>query len=108
MREASTGEKSDIGLNFDATPGPAPVIARTIPFVAINARVNVPAKLLRNTDVYAPANACDAIPTRESAKVATIDDAAVAAATPQTNDDWGRHGYVIAEIYKIIATMEPP
>jgi len=104
MRE----EKDDGGHDFDATPGPAPAIARTTPFVEINARFNVPAELLRKTDVRTPTDACDVAPTRESAGVATSNDAAVEAATPRTNDDWGRHGYIIAEIYKIIATMEPP
>jgi len=108
MREASTGEKDDTGPNFNATSGPSSAVARTTPFVAINAIFNVPATLLRSTDVCASADACDVILTRESGKVATINDAAVAAVTPRTNDDWGRHGYIIAEIYKIIATMEPP
>jgi len=108
MREASTGEKGDTDPNFDATSGPSSVIACATLFVAVSAIFNVPAKLLRSTDACASADARDEVLMRESGKVATINDADVAAVTPRTNDDWGRHGYIIAEIYKIIATMEPP
>jgi len=106
MRGATTGEKDDNDPNFDATSGPAAgTTTRAAPFVAVNARFNVPARLLRNNDVCASSDACGVVPTRESAEFAIVNDAAIAAATPRTNDDWGRHGYIISEIYKIIATL---
>jgi len=108
-RGATTREKDDVDPNFDAIPGPAAgTTTRTAPFVAVNARFNVPARLMRNNDVCASSDACGVVPMREPAESAIVYDAAIPAATPRTNDDWGRHGYIISEIYKIIATMEPP
>jgi len=40
--------------------------------------------------------------------VAGVRGADAATVGPPAVNEWGRHGYIIAEIHKILRTMEPP
>jgi len=80
------------------------------PFVVVNTTLKVPTLLLSN------ANRCET--TVERTQISTVEttrtgvenvgDASGTAAMTPTNSEWGRHGYIIAEIYRILGTMEPP
>jgi len=72
--------------------------------------LKVPAQLLPHVSVHET--------TVESARstfvegirgaIANTGEPNVATATATTMNEWGRHGYIVAEIHKLIATMEPP
>jgi len=44
---------------------------------------------------------------QETTAARTTNDTATALAVTPMNE-WGRHGFVVAEVYKVLASMEPP
>jgi len=86
-------------------------VVHDVPCVMINTAVRVPAQLLAPPQPTAAANeigrgivlgtAMEAVDTR------AVNNRATSTAMNPTNE-WGRHGFVVAEIYKVMATMEPP
>jgi len=79
--------------------GPSTTIGSGIPFVIINTAVKIPAQLLDKARVHTDETL--EVPTTKATNTTT------ASAVTSTNE-WGRHGFVVAEIYKVLATMEPP
>jgi len=77
------------------------------PFVAVNAVFNVPAQMLRSSNEHAAANVRDITPEEQRVIIARTRDAIVATTASTTSNKWGRHGYIIAEIHRVLATMEP-
>jgi len=104
------GEKVDAIAKpgSDATPGPLPTTVT--PFVVVSATLNVPAQPLPHVNVHET--------TVESVRppfvggirlaIANTGDPNVATATATTMNKWGRHGYIVAEIHRLIAAIEPP
>jgi len=107
-RNAPKGENVTTDSNLDTTIDQLSANSSAIPTVAVSAVFNVPTKLMRIANVNIPTNVRDAT-TAESQMTTAIGDNARDVATDQpTINAWGRHGYIIAEIYKIIGSMEPP
>jgi len=81
-------------------------------FVAVNTTVNIPAGLLPDNNnrastsggIRAPDD-CDAPVVMNVA--APNGSTATTTVAPDVNE-WGRHGFIVAEIHRILATMEPP
>jgi len=107
-RNVSEGGKSATDSYLDAPSGPSSAAAYTTPVVAVSTVFKVPAKLLRGASACNPADVHDATPAEDRMITAMTDDAIIVSTAPPTVTEWGRHGYIIAEIYKIIGTMEPP
>jgi len=95
-------------LNIDTTTGPSSTT--TTPFVVVNTTLKVPGQLLPTVSISEIACEETRTPAAEKTRTARANtgESGVTEATATTNNEWGRHGYIIAEIYKIIATMEPP
>jgi len=97
--------------NVDAAAVPSTAIAHDIPFVVVNTAVRIPAQLLAQPQLRAseigdpPANGVEAM--QEATAARAMNDTATAPTVTPMNE-WGRHGFIIAEIYKVLATMEPP
>jgi len=110
QRSAASGKETTV-VNTDTTTYPCPAIAFGAPFVVRNTVVNVPVQLLSTTSACATSNInreADVggdIALRPTVG-ATTTVATVHAATSM--NAWGQHGFVIAEIYKVLASMEPP
>jgi len=85
--------------------------ARDIPFVTVNTAVRIPAQLLAIPQTTADTNeevrgATMEVVT-EAATVRATNDQGTSTATNPTSE-WGRHGAIVAEVYKVLASMEPP
>jgi len=78
------------------------------PFVAVNAVFNVPAQMLRCAKVCTLADARAPMTEEEQTTTTTTRDVSVETAATLTTNEWGRHGYIVAEIHKVLAVMEPP
>jgi len=95
-----------MGIEEHAVALPERVRTKPTSFVAVTTVVNIPAQLLTNATICVLADE----EATESVNVAAQHDAsavpAVAAAT--MTSEWGRQGFIIAEIHRILATMEPP
>jgi len=107
----SAGKKGATDINADATTNPCPATACDAPFIVRNTVLNVLVQLLPNTSARAIANVnvdedvVENIPQIMTTG-ATI-NVATAHATRPINA-WGQHGFVVAEVYKVLASIEPP
>jgi len=110
-RNLSMEEKGTTHKELYTTTGPSSTIERGTPFVVINTVVKIPAQLFAKTHVRADeTKGQHAIVTEGTLEVPTTrstTDTITASAVTTTNE-WGRHGFVVAEVYKVLATMEPP
>jgi len=96
---------------IDATANQTATIVRDIRFVTINAAVRIPAQLLAPPQPTAPKNENEREMIMEVATEATTArttrDRGTSTTITPTNK-WGRHGFIVAEVYKVLASMEPP
>jgi len=89
----------------------ASATAHDIPFVVVNTAVRIPAQLMAPPQLHTPENENEQetvaeVTTEATTARATSDMATATMVTPM--NEWGRHGFVVAEVYKVLATMEPP
>jgi len=108
---AITSEKptTEIAVStFDATANPSS--ATTTPFVTVSTTLKVPTLLLPNASLCETAVERARTPSVEVIRmgITNVGGPNVATATATTTNEWGHHGYIVAEIYKILATMDPP
>jgi len=114
MREEIARDRGDIGVEAvskfgtDVVAGPSSAMAD--PFVVVNATLNVPVQLLPYPGVNDTAiENVRPIPIEGDRGVtASNSEQNIANAAATTMNEWGRHGYIVAEIHKIVATTEPP
>jgi len=112
-RPVPTGTPADkrntTEINADATT--YPTIAYDAPFVVTNAVVNVPVRLLPTTSERAITNVNRKADVGEDISLIPKTGATTIVATAHATtpiNTWGQHGFVVAEVYKVLASMEPP
>jgi len=64
--------------------------------------------MMRGASVHALVEVRGIMLEEQHATVAETMDTAIATAASATISEWGRHGFIIAGIHKVLATMEPP
>jgi len=98
-KETLAGKRTVTAINIDA------------PFVVRNTVVKVPVQLLPTTSARALANnrtgAEEVENILQTTTTGSTTNVVTAHATRPINI-WGQHGKVVAEVYKVLASMEPP
>jgi len=90
---------------------PSRTRASTTPFVSVSTMVNIPARLPAGANTCALASVNLRAPIDEDTPIAmdvaaTNESNAVPTVAANTNE-WGRQGFIIAEIHRILATIKP-
>jgi len=103
-------EKSEAVPRFDIDTTVGPSSATATPFVIRSTTLNVPVQLRSHANKDDTAiKKVRPISIEESRGAnANISELNVATTTATTMNEWGRHGYIVAEIHNLITAMEPP
>jgi len=104
----------------DTTVAPSHGRASNALFVAVKLVVNIPSGILSAANIGVQTSKNIRAPVSVNPRTSTNEGtaSAISGAAPSQSfvaptsvpnvNEWGRHGFIVAEIYKILAMMEPP